>query len=57
MELATAFHHTVRGEHQSLAATISRLRELTATGDFAYFVNVAHFKAGLLLPGPSASVP
>ncbi|WP_461090321.1 hypothetical protein [Streptomyces incanus] len=30
------------------------LRALTATGDFAYFGNVAHFMAGLPLPGPSA---
>ncbi|WP_159400023.1 hypothetical protein [Streptomyces griseochromogenes] len=54
MELATAFHHAVRGEHQDLAATIGRLRELTVSGDFAYFVDVAHFMAGLPLPGPSA---
>ncbi|MFC6987100.1 hypothetical protein [Streptomyces cirratus] len=55
VELAAAFHHAVRDEHQDLAATISRLRELTASGDFAYFVDVAHFMAGLPLPGPSAT--
>ncbi|WCD90994.1 hypothetical protein KPP03845_107423 [Streptomyces xanthophaeus] len=38
VELTTAFHHAVRGEHQDLAATISRLREFTVCGDFAYFV-------------------
>ncbi|MGW1520810.1 ATP/GTP-binding protein [Streptomyces sp. NPDC002287] len=54
VELATAFHHAVRSEQQNLAATIGRLRELTASGDFAYFVDVAHFMAGLALPGPSA---
>lgn len=54
VELALAFHHAVRGEDQDLAATISRLRALTAAGDFAYFTDIAHFMAGLPLPGPSA---
>ncbi|MFF8868044.1 ATP/GTP-binding protein [Streptomyces sp. NPDC015139] len=54
VELATAFHHAVCGEDQDLAATIDRLRALTASGDFAYFVDVAHFMAGLPLPGLSA---
>ncbi|MFC8016445.1 hypothetical protein [Streptomyces cinereoruber] len=37
VELALAFlHHAVRGKDQDLAATIGRLRALTATGDFAY---------------------
>ncbi|MGP3691077.1 ATP/GTP-binding protein [Streptomyces sp. IBSNAI002] len=51
--LATAFHQAVRGEDQELGATISRLRELTVSGDFAYFVDIAHFMAGL--PRPAAS--
>ncbi|MFD5412429.1 ATP/GTP-binding protein [Streptomyces nojiriensis] len=55
MELALAFHHAVRGEHQDLAATIDRLRTLTATGDFAYFTDIAHFMAALPLPEPSAT--
>ncbi|MFD7316015.1 hypothetical protein [Streptomyces sp. NPDC056730] len=50
-----AFHHAVRGEDQDLAATIGRLRELTATGDFAYFTDIAHFMAGLPLPEPAAT--
>ncbi len=53
VELALAFHHAVRGEDQALAATIDRLRALTATGDFAYFTDIAHFMAALPLPGPS----
>ncbi len=53
VELALAFHHTVRGEDQDLAATIGRLRTLTATGDFAYFTDIAHFMAALPLPEPS----
>ncbi|OIJ95387.1 ATP/GTP-binding protein [Streptomyces colonosanans] len=55
VELALAFHHAVRGETQDLAATISRLRALTVTGDFAYFTDIAHFMAGLPLPGPTAT--
>ncbi|WP_406486362.1 hypothetical protein [Streptomyces sp. NBC_01563] len=55
VELTLAFHHAVRGENQDLAATISRLRELTATGDFAYFTDIAHFMAALPLPEPSTT--
>lgn len=55
VELALAFHHAVRGEEQDLAATISRLRELTATGDFAYFTDIAHFMGALPLPEPSTT--
>ncbi|WP_331762383.1 hypothetical protein [Streptomyces sp. NBC_01508] len=53
VELALAFHHAVRGEDQDTAATIGRLRALTATRDFAYFTDIAHFMAGLPLPGAS----
>ncbi|MFE7513103.1 ATP/GTP-binding protein [Streptomyces sp. NPDC057540] len=53
VELALAFHHAVRSEDQDLAAAIGRLRALTATGDFAYFTDIAHFMGGLPLPGPS----
>ncbi|RYJ19704.1 hypothetical protein CU044_7551 [Streptomyces sp. L-9-10] len=53
--VALAFHHAVRGEDQDLAATIGRLRELTVTGDFAYFTDIAHFMAGLPLPEPAAT--
>ncbi|MFE3143991.1 hypothetical protein [Streptomyces scopuliridis] len=55
VELALAFHHAVRGEDQGLAATIARLRELTATGDFAYFSDIAHFMAALPLPEPATT--
>lgn len=54
MELALAFHHAARGEDQDLATTIDRLRALTATGDFAYFTDIAHYMAALPLPEPSA---
>ncbi|MGW7328139.1 ATP/GTP-binding protein [Streptomyces sp. NPDC054840] len=55
VELALAFHHAVRGEDHGLAAAIGRLRALTATGDFAYFTDVAYFMAGLPLPEPSTT--
>ncbi|MFC8015616.1 ATP/GTP-binding protein [Streptomyces cinereoruber] len=55
VQLALAFHHAVRDDRQSLAATIDRLRTLTASGDFAYFTDIAHFMADLPLPGPSAT--
>ncbi|MFI1155100.1 hypothetical protein [Streptomyces sp. NPDC020817] len=55
VELVLAFHHAVRGEDQGLAATIDRLRALTATGDFAYFTDIAHYMAGLPLPEPSTT--
>ncbi|MFI5753072.1 hypothetical protein ACIBBE_46410 [Streptomyces sp. NPDC051644] len=55
VELAVAFHHAVREEDQELAATIGRLHELTATGDFAYFTDIAHYMAGLPLPGPTTT--
>ncbi|MFE4540262.1 ATP/GTP-binding protein [Streptomyces scopuliridis] len=55
VELALAFHHAVHGEDQALAATIGRLRELTATGDFAYFSDIAHFMAALPLPEPATT--
>ncbi|MFJ1551906.1 hypothetical protein [Streptomyces sp. NPDC088246] len=53
--LALAFHHAVRNDGQDLAATISRLSELTATGDFICFTDIAHFMAALPLPESSAT--
>ncbi|MFE2537262.1 hypothetical protein [Streptomyces sp. NPDC059371] len=54
-ELALAFHHAVRGEDQELAAVIGQLRTLTATSDFAYFTDIAHFMAAQPLPQPSTT--
>ncbi|MEU3407550.1 ATP/GTP-binding protein [Streptomyces sp. NPDC006670] len=55
VELALSFHHAVREEDQELASAIGRLRELTATGDFTYFTDIAHFMGGLPLPGPTTT--
>lgn len=50
LELAVAFHHAVRGETGRITADIARLQALTATGDYAYFTDIAHYMAGLPLP-------
>lgn len=41
IDTAVAFHQAVRGAHDDLAATIDRLRQETAGGDFAYYVDIA----------------
>ncbi|MEU5417802.1 ATP/GTP-binding protein [Streptomyces sp. NPDC020667] len=54
LETALAFHHAVRGAHDDLTATISRLRETTANGDFAYYVHVAAAMGDLPQPADPA---
>ncbi|MGP4001557.1 ATP/GTP-binding protein [Streptomyces sp. 8N706] len=53
LELAVCFHHAVRGADDELAAVITRLRDLTQSGNYAYYVDLAHFMAGLTLAVPS----
>ncbi|MFJ7250156.1 ATP/GTP-binding protein [Kitasatospora sp. NPDC098652] len=55
LETALAFHHAVRGAENDLTATLARLREATAGGDFTYYLDIAHFMAGLPLPAPSTT--
>ncbi|WP_413804278.1 ATP/GTP-binding protein [Streptomyces sp. OE57] len=43
---AVAFHHAVRDAQDDLTATIDRLRETTANGDFAYYVDIAAAMGG-----------
>jgi hypothetical protein len=50
LELAAAFHQAVLEDHDGLSATISRLRELTQDGDYAYYIDIASFTAGRPLP-------
>ncbi|WJY43289.1 ATP/GTP-binding protein (plasmid) [Streptomyces sp. P9-2B-2] len=45
LELALCFHHTVREDHEKTDASIGRLRELTGSGDYAYYTDIAHFMA------------
>ncbi|MGP3945510.1 hypothetical protein [Streptomyces sp. 6N106] len=50
LELAFCFHHSVRGDETAIQAAIARLRDLTQSGDYAYYIDIAHFMAGLRLP-------
>ncbi len=54
LELGLVPHHTVRGVTADLAATIGRLHELTASGNFGFFTEIAHFMADLPLPEPGS---
>ena len=54
LQLALCFHHAVLDVQDDLATSITRLRELTQSGDYAYYVEIAHFMAGLPLPEHTA---
>jgi hypothetical protein len=53
LELALCFHHAVRGEHVQVDDAISRLSDLTSSGDYTYVTDIAHFMANLPLDTPS----
>ncbi|WP_432004239.1 ATP/GTP-binding protein [Streptomyces sioyaensis] len=55
IETAVAFHHAVRGAYDDLDATIDRLRQATANGDFAYYVDIATAMGDLPQPANSAT--
>ncbi|GGS42341.1 hypothetical protein GCM10010285_22390 [Streptomyces pseudogriseolus] len=48
------FHHAVLDAQDDLVDAITRLRELTQSGDYACHVEIAHFMAGLPLPEHTA---
>ncbi|MBG7704665.1 hypothetical protein HCJ76_42910 [Streptomyces sp. MC1] len=48
LELALVFHHAALGEPDKVRAVIDRLRELTRTGDYAYYADIAHYMGGSL---------
>ncbi|WP_411137981.1 ATP/GTP-binding protein [Streptomyces sp. C10] len=54
IETTLAFHHAVRGAHDDLTAAIDRLRQETAGGDFAYYVDIATAMGDLPQPTCSA---
>ncbi|WP_329412202.1 ATP/GTP-binding protein [Streptomyces sp. NBC_00704] len=54
LQLALCFHHAVLGVQDDVATAIASLRELTRSGDYAYYVDIAHFMAGLPLPEHTA---
>lgn len=47
------FHHAVRSAHADLAASVAQLRDLTGPGNYAYYVDIAHFMGSLPLDAPS----
>ncbi|WP_030814284.1 tetratricopeptide repeat protein [Streptomyces sp. NRRL S-337] len=55
VELAVCFHHAVLGNHGPLADSIVRLQEMSQNADYAYFVDIAHFMAGLPVPDEASS--
>ncbi|MDX3129606.1 ATP/GTP-binding protein [Streptomyces europaeiscabiei] len=46
LDLALAFHHAVRNDHDQVAATIARLRENTHSGDYTYYCDIAAYMDG-----------
>ncbi|MCH0557659.1 ATP/GTP-binding protein [Streptomyces sp. MUM 16J] len=54
LQLALCFHHAVLDAQDDLTTAITRLRELTQSGDYAYYVEIAHFMADLPLPEHTA---
>ncbi|WP_185842191.1 hypothetical protein [Streptomyces sp. WAC 06725] len=56
METALTFHHAVRDAQDDLTATLNRLSEATADGDYTYYVNIATAMGDLPQPtGPTIS--
>ncbi|MFJ5142791.1 ATP/GTP-binding protein [Streptomyces sp. NPDC088707] len=54
LELAVTFHHAVRGDETEVHEALHRLAELTAGGDHAYYLDIAHHMAGLPLHTPTS---
>ncbi|GGN44968.1 hypothetical protein GCM10012285_28160 [Streptomyces kronopolitis] len=55
LQLALCFHHAVLDATDELTAAINQLREITTSGDYAYYVDIAHFMAGRPLPAEPRS--
>ncbi|WP_240509390.1 ATP/GTP-binding protein [Streptomyces agglomeratus] len=55
LELAMCFHHAVLDNDHAFTTAIARLRDLPQGGDHAYYVDIAHFMAGLSLNGASGA--
>lgn len=53
-QLALCFHHAVIDAQDDLPTAITRLRNLTQSGDYACYVDIAHFMADLPLPEHTA---
>ncbi|MFJ9598041.1 ATP/GTP-binding protein [Streptomyces virginiae] len=55
LELALCFHHAVQDDHAKISTAISRLRDLTRDGDYAYYADIAHFMAAMPISRASAT--
>ncbi|WP_042373245.1 hypothetical protein [Streptacidiphilus neutrinimicus] len=55
LRLILAFHHAVANRNDLVEGDIRDLRELTDGGDYAYYVDLAHYMAALPLPAGDAS--
>ncbi|MFD8288018.1 ATP/GTP-binding protein [Streptomyces lavendulae] len=53
LDLAAVFHHAVIGDRGRAQAAIRRLQDLAQTGDYQYYVDIAHYLVGLSQPDPS----
>jgi hypothetical protein len=53
-----AFHYAVLENREQVDASIARLRTLTRSGDYASYVDIAHFMGDLPLPSadPASAV-
>ncbi|MFF1511840.1 ATP/GTP-binding protein [Streptomyces sp. NPDC058326] len=54
LELAVVFHHAVLDDEAEIREGLARLTELTRTGDYAYYRDIAHHLAGRTLPAATA---
>ncbi|MFD9047833.1 ATP/GTP-binding protein [Streptomyces zaomyceticus] len=54
LELVVCFHQAVLGDDQGITGTIARLRDLTDSGDYAYYTDIAAFMADRTVPSASA---
>ncbi|WP_435059753.1 ATP/GTP-binding protein [Streptomyces sp. bgisy060] len=54
LELAVVFHHAVRSDEAEVREALNRLAELTAGGDYAYYLDIAHHMVGLALSAPTS---
>ncbi len=54
LELTVVFHHAVRGDEAEVREALHRLAELTAGGDYAYYLDIAHRMVGLALSAPTS---
>ncbi|MEU9859225.1 hypothetical protein [Streptomyces sp. NPDC047974] len=54
LELVVCFHQAVVGDDQGITDTITRLRDLTDGGGYAYYTDIAAFMADRPVPSSSA---